>query len=325
VNTRCALIVARAGALPAGALDAFVLGGRRAVVIGTGAADAAQHLPGPGSVTALEVDGPLPALAAVVADHEWLEGATTVVLPASPDGRDLAPVLAALMGRPLLTGATRLRDGGSEGHTEATVVRSDGLVDHLMTLTAAAVATVVPGLIGEPGSDPNQPISVAVESVVRTPMAGAVTSVAVLPPDPATMDLTEAGCIVAGGQGLASKERFDQLGRIGTVIGASLGGTRVASDAGWIPFERQIGTTGVAVNPKVYLAFAISGATQHTSGLGSPDHIISVNTDPACPMMSMSHVAIVSDANAVLEALERKLAKHVTAETSAISELGESA
>ena len=83
----------------------------------------------------------------------------------------------------------------------------------------------------------------------------------------------------------------------------------MASDAGWIPFERQIGTTGVAINPTLYLAFAISGATQHVSGLGNPEHIISVNTDPGCPMMSMATLAIVSDANAVLDALETRLVR----------------
>ena len=107
---------------------------------------------------------------------------------------------------------------------------------------------------------------------------------------------------------LCTGAAFDeQLGRVGAAIGASLGGTRVASDAGWIPFERQIGTTGVAVNPRLYLAFAISGATQHTSGLGNPDHIISVNTDASCPMMTMANLAIVADANATLDALEQRL------------------
>ena len=71
--------------------------------------------------------------------------------------------------------------------------------------------------------------------------------------------------------------------------------------------ERQIGTTGVVVDPRLYIAFGISGAVQHTSGLGQPDHIISVNTDAHCPMMQMSDLAIVADANDVLEALASRL------------------
>lgn len=81
----------------------------------------------------------------------------------------------------------------------------------------------------------------------------------------------------------------------------------MASDAGWIPFERQIGTTGVAVNPRLYLAFGVSGATQHTTGLGHPDHIVSVNLDGSCPMMAMADLAIVSDARAVLDELACRL------------------
>jgi electron transfer flavoprotein alpha subunit len=91
------------------------------------------------------------------------------------------------------------------------------------------------------------------------------------------------------------------------VLGASTGATRVITDRGWVGHERQIGTTGVVVDPRLYLAFGISGAVQHTSGLGQPDHIISVNTDPSCPMMQLADLAVVSDANAVLDELVARL------------------
>ncbi len=86
-----------------------------------------------------------------------------------------------------------------------------------------------------------------------------------------------------------------------------MGATRVVTDAGWVPHQRQIGTTGVVVDPRLYLAFAISGAVQHTAGLGHPDHVISVNVDPHCPMMSMADLAVVADANATLDALAHRL------------------
>ena len=82
-----------------------------------------------------------------------------------------------------------------------------------------------------------------------------------------------------------------------------MGATRVVTDRGWVGHERQIGTTGVVVDPRLYVAFGISGAVQHTSGLGQPDHIISVNTDAHCPMMQLADLAIVADANAVLDEL----------------------
>jgi electron transfer flavoprotein alpha subunit len=130
------------------------------------------------------------------------------------------------------------------------------------------------------------------------------TVVAVHPPDVTTIDLTEAERIAAGGAGLDAAERFEQLARIAASLGGAMGATRVITDRAWVGHERQIGTTGVVVAPELYLAFGISGAVQHTSGLGDPRHVISVNVDPHCPMMQMSDLAVVSDANAVLDELE---------------------
>jgi electron transfer flavoprotein alpha subunit len=85
-----------------------------------------------------------------------------------------------------------------------------------------------------------------------------------------------------------------------------MGATRVITDRGWVGHARQIGTTGVVVDPDLYLAFGISGAVQHTAGLGTPVHIVSVNTDPHCPMMQMADLAVVADANAVVAELARR-------------------
>ena len=94
---------------------------------------------------------------------------------------------------------------------------------------------------------------------------------------------------------------------VATALGASMGATRVITDRAWVPHSRQIGTTGVVVAPELYLAFGISGAVQHTAGLGDPDHVISINTDPHCPMMAMADLAIVADANATLDELAVRL------------------
>jgi electron transfer flavoprotein alpha subunit len=315
-NTTCALIICRDGALPAGSAEAFDLAGRSGVVIGVRAAVAGAALPGPGRVLAIEANGTLSQLSGCWPSADFPD-TQIIVIPASPDGRDVAPLIAAKLGRPFISGVTRIRQ--RDNSLEVTALRADGLVDHVHLVDVPIVVTLIPGLGGELRSLGDVEIAhgtATFSADCECDAAGpGVVSVAVLPPDPTTMDLTEATTIVAGGQGLGSKERFDQLGRIGAMVGASLGGTRVASDAGWIPFERQIGTTGVAVNPRTYVAFGISGATQHTSGLGSPDHIISINTDASCPMMSMANVAIVSDAQAVLDALESKLRARMNVES----------
>ncbi|MGZ4709964.1 MAG: FAD-binding protein [Acidimicrobiales bacterium] len=112
---------------------------------------------------------------------------------------------------------------------------------------------------------------------------------------------------MGGGAGLGSEEVMDLLGDVADRLGCSIGGTRVVTDWGWLPFERQIGTTGVIVHPELYLAFGISGAVQHVSGLGDPAHVIAVNTDASCPMMSIADLAIVTDAPALVAELARRL------------------
>jgi electron transfer flavoprotein alpha subunit len=296
-----AISVVRQGVLPAGTHEIAAEAGGAVVLIGSGLAelDCTIEATDPGQ------------LARII--HQLLadEPATSIILPSSPDGRDVAPRLAHLLGWPLYAGAVRVL------RNSVSVTKTAGRLSEEVHPTGPFVATFIPGSRGLSSTDgvsyantPTAPtnqqrVDIAIGALTSSQT---VTTTEIHPPDPATMDLTEAGRIVGGGQGLRSKERFDQLGAIGSAIGASLGGTRVASDAGWIPFERQIGTTGIHVHPDLYLAFAISGATQHTSGLGDPTHVISVNTDPSCPMMQMADLAIVSDANVVLDALTARLA-----------------
>ena len=125
---------------------------------------------------------------------------------------------------------------------------------------------------------------------------------------PAELDLRDAERIVAGGVGLGGAEEFAVLAGVAEGLGASVGATRPIADRGIVGHERQIGTTGVAVDPTLYVAFGISGAVQHTAGLGSPARIVAVNTDAACPMMAMADLAVVADAAATLQSLARRLA-----------------
>lgn len=236
-------------------------------------------------------------------DDEVLPGSTDqVVLPHCPDGRDLAPALALRLSRPLYAGATAL------AHDSVFVARSGGRELHELRPHGAFVATLQPGIRGATSFDgyPDvRRIRVDHEAVAGHD----ATVVEILPPDVRTMDLSEAHRIVGGGAGLDSEEQFVQLAAFAADIGATMGATRVITDRSWVHHDKQIGTTGVVVDPTLYLSFGVSGAVQHTAGLGSPDHIISVNTDPHCPMMHMSDLAIVSDANATLAALTRLLAE----------------
>jgi electron transfer flavoprotein alpha subunit len=302
-----ALVPVRDGVLPAGAEEVVAECGGRAVVAGS--APAPDELAGIAHDVRLVELGPFApaawagALAALIDDDDD----DVVVLPASPDGRDLAPRLAHRLGRPLLAGAMAVTP------TSARLVRGGGLELHDVPIDQPVVATLQPGVRGvappeglRPPEGFVRPWGPANPPVDGKPRMDA-TVVAVLPADTATMDLAEAGRIVAGGAGLDGPERFVQLAAVGARLGAATGATRVVTDRGWVGHERQIGTTGVAVDPQLYLAFGISGAVQHTAGLGDPVHVVTVNTDPYCPMMQMADLAIVSDANAVLDELVRSL------------------
>jgi electron transfer flavoprotein alpha subunit len=296
-----ALVPIRDGVLPAGAAEAIAECDGRLLLAGSGTGDVV--LDGLASHVYLVELGPVEPnrwtsiLAPVLED---LDGADIVVLPHSPDGRDLAPHLALALARPLYAGATHVSDH------RVRVARRGGLELHEQRPTGAFVATLQPGARGvDTFATPPRVEQIAVPALGAATADAAADArvVEVLPPDVRTMDLAEAARIVGGGAGLQTEERFAQLDRFAATIGGVMGATRVVTDRGWVHHDRQIGTTGVVVDPVVYVSFGVSGAVQHTSGLGAPDHIISINTDPHCPMMAMSDLAIVADANETLDEL----------------------
>jgi electron transfer flavoprotein alpha subunit len=287
--------------LPSGGAETVAECGGRALVVGS--APRIDELVGVArDVRLLELGDYAPArwsaaLAAHIDDD-------VVVLPASPDGRDLAPRLAAQLGRRLLAGAILVTP------QLVRLARGAGLELVETPVDGPVVATLQPGVRGVTAAVDGVPTCSTIDAgVTAGDTAGGrdAVVVGVLPPDVATMDLAEADRIVGGGAGLDSHDRFRQLADVARSLGASMGATRVITDRGWVEHQRQIGTTGVVVDPSLYLAFGISGAVQHTAGLGSPAHIVSINTDPHCPMMQMADLAIIADANEVLDELEAQL------------------
>ena len=114
------------------------------------------------------------------------------------------------------------------------------------------------------------------------------------------INIKNAQIIVSGGYGVGSKENFDLLFELADVLGADVGGSRAAVDAGYIPHERQIGQTGVTVRPKLYIACGISGAVQHRAGMDQSAMIISINKDPEAPINQIADYAIIGDIGDIL-------------------------
>ncbi|MEZ5266516.1 MAG: mycofactocin-associated electron transfer flavoprotein alpha subunit [Acidimicrobiales bacterium] len=317
---QAAVLVVRDGRLPAGA-DAVLRGATMAVLVGSGVdrAAAALTLPiakGPGSA-------PLPVYgweAGPYQPERWvprlaplLQAVTLLCLPDGPDGRELGPLLAHRLRRPYLAnvlaagnGAVRCVAGGA---TEVLAIDTPAValvrVAHRAGRTATGETVAASGATAARVRwlDLDGPAVAAASGSTL----GAVQRLGEIEPDVGTMDLADAERVVGAGAGLDGPHRLEQLAGVGRLLGAALGATRVLTDRGWAGHERQIGTTGVAIDPRLYLAFGISGAVQHTSGLGRPDHVVAVNTDPSCPMMAMADLAVVADAAAVIEALAERL------------------
>jgi electron transfer flavoprotein alpha subunit len=292
-----AVVPVRDGVLPAGGEEAIAECEGRVVLAGSA--------PQGDALTGVATDVRTVELGAFAPDR-WsrvlaeLIDDDVVVLPGSPDGRDLAARLAHRLDRRLLAGAVAITA------EQVSLARAGGLTLHTVAVREPMVVTLQPGVRGVDRRPEAEPPTVT-EVVIDETSGHDPDLVAVLPPDVTTMDLAEATRIVGGGAGLDDAARFAQLTTIAAALGAAMGATRVVTDRGWLPHQRQIGTTGVVVDPDLYVAFGISGAVQHTAGLGTPEHVVSVNVDPNCPMMQIADLAIVADANAVLDALEARL------------------
>ena len=215
-----------------------------------------------------------------------------VLLPASPDGRDVAGTLSALTGLGVLANAT-----GARWSADGPVVQMSAFGGKLITESAftagRGIITVRPNSVTaakRAGAGSVQ--AAAADGAPALPQVRVVDRVE---EGAAAVSIDDARIIVAGGRGVGGPDGFGLVGDLAEALGGAVGATRAAVDSGWIPYGQQIGQTGKIVKPQLYLALGISGAIQHKVGMQTSGAIVAVNRDADAPIAEFADLFVVGD------------------------------
>lgn len=240
------------------------------------------------------------AVASIATEGE----ASLILIDASRSGRAYSPRVAVRLNAPLLEDVISLaRQGGLvRAQRYSFLARA---TETLVAEAPVAVATIKPGIF-PPAADS---LTVAEQyDLDLIPTAPRVKISDTRSEVSTRVSLAEAEVVVAGGRGLGSAEGFDALVvPLAEALGAAIGATRAVVDAGWRPYTEQVGQTGKTVQPRVYIAVGISGATQHLSGMNKSKLVIAINKDPDAPIFEAADYGLVGDVNRIVPEILRQL------------------
>jgi electron transfer flavoprotein alpha subunit len=228
-----------------------------------------------------------------------------ILIGATALGRDVAGRVAAQMDGGLALDVTEIKDDGRE----ISVVRpvySGKLLAEVKLSGKVNVISLRPNVFPEAASleaTPEIKPILQVDATIHAKVLQAIEAAQ------GVLDVTEAQIIVSGGRGTGGPEGFKLIEKVAEKLGAAVGASRAAVDAGWVPYKHQVGQTGKVVSPVLYIACGISGAIQHFAGMGTSKFIIAINSDPDAPIMKKADFAIAGDLFKVLPVLTEELAK----------------
>ncbi|GGI47945.1 electron transfer flavoprotein alpha subunit [Agromyces flavus] len=285
IGTPVALAVTAPGQSRSLAEQAAALGAERVFAVETTAAQSELTVP--------HVDA-LAAAAALVAPD-------AVLVSNSIDGRDIAGRFAARTGAPIAVdaiGVSRDEEGVVAHHS---VYGGAYNVDSAATF-GPLVVTVRQGAID--ARVEARPVALELLDVPASGAASAaIESVEAVTETSSRPELRGAKRVVSGGRGLGSAEKFALVEELADVLGAAVGASRAAVDAGYVPANHQVGQTGVSVSPQLYVALGISGAIQHKAGMQTAKNIVAINKDPDAPIFEVADFGVVGDVFTVVPQL----------------------
>ena len=238
------------------------------------------------------------------------EGEPAVLLmPASSRGRDLAGGLAAELGIGVIADVTGVKLEGGKFAVTRPVYAGKLLSDVTATLRPVII-TIRNRAFPKP--EPNATRAGQVTSVAPVLAEDAIASKVVeWVVEEGKVNLADARIIVSGGRGVGGPDGFKPVRDLAVVLGAAVGASRAAVDAGWIPYAHQVGQTGKTVSPDLYVACGISGAIQHQAGMRTAKCIVAINKDPEAPIYKLARFGAVGDLFQIVPALAEEFKKRL--------------
>jgi electron transfer flavoprotein alpha subunit len=231
---------------------------------------------------------------------------------ATPQGRDLAPRVANRLRTGLTADCTALEISKEEGILLQTRPAFGGNI--MATIVCPdnrpQIATVRPGVMKKYPRDPEKTGTKEVMTVDLDEKDFIIRILDIIASTKKHVRLEDAKIIVAGGHGVKNPQGFKILEALAAELGAEVGASRAAVDAGWIGQDHQIGQTGKTVQPDLYIACGISGSIQHLAGMSRSKYVISINTDRKAPIISASDVTFIGDLFRVVPMLTKKICEY---------------